>query len=117
MKFIHPSKARVARFILGAFMCLMLFVSSAVPAFAAGSSQSSLQKGEAKLDKTLEKSQEVLKSPPLSLEDVESRSNKGLNEVQEDADIGQMKRSDNTAQTTSVPEKIERALEKVTGNR
>jgi hypothetical protein len=117
MKFIHPSK-NLARFFVGALMCLMLFVSNAVPAFAAGSSpQSSPTKGEAKLDKTLEKSQEVLKSPPLSLDDVQARSNKGLNEVQEDADVNQMKRPESTQRSTTVQEKIENALEKVTGER
>ncbi|UBF26321.1 hypothetical protein K9N68_33285 [Kovacikia minuta CCNUW1] len=118
MKFIHPSKSRLARFFVGAFLCLMLFVSSTVPAIAAGSShQSSPTKGEAKLDQTLEKSQEVLKSPPMSLGEVEDRSNKGLNEVQEDADANKMKRPENTNRSTTVQEKIENALERVTGDK
>lgn len=116
MKFIHPSK-NLARLFIGAFMCLMLFVSSAIPAFAAGSSyQSSPTKGAAQLDDTLEASQEVLKNPPRSLDEVISRSNQGLNEVQKDADINQMNRSQDSRKST-VQEKIENALEKVTGER
>lgn len=102
------------RFIVITFTCAVLFISNALPAAAISAPRTSTDKGSAQLDKIQEKSEEVTKAPPLSGEETTREANKGINEVQGDASKDQMFRSDNSRGTT-VTDRVEEALENITG--
>jgi ABC-type phosphate transport system substrate-binding protein len=101
------------------FTCTLLIFGNAVPADAApantSQAKSNLTKGSERLDDVQKKSEEILRNPPLSMDRVQAESNKGLNEVQGDADIQNMSRPSNSQQATSIQEKAEQILEKVKG--
>ncbi len=110
------STLRPVRFLVVAFTCALVFLSNAVPAFAISSYQSSPTEGPTQLLETQKKTDEAAKSEPPGLRKVQEESNKGLNEVQGDADIDQMKRPENSQSATSVEEEVKNFLGKVTGN-
>ncbi|MBD2207972.1 hypothetical protein H6G33_36960 [Calothrix sp. FACHB-1219] len=111
------SLLRPVRFLVIAFTCTLLFVSNAFPAFAIESYQSHPEEATTQLLETQRKTDEVGRSNPPGLERVQRESNKGLNEVQGDADIDKMKRPSNSTSSTSVEDEIENLLEKVTGKK
>lgn len=111
------SALRPVRFLVVAFTCALMFLSNAVPAFAIDSYQSSPTEGTTQLLETQKKTDELAKSQPAGLKKVQEESNKGLNEVQGDADIDKMKRPGNSQGATSVEEEVKGFLEKVTGNK
>lgn len=108
---------RPVRFLVVAFTCTLLFLSSAVPAFAISSYQSDSTEGTTQLLETQRKTDEIAKSAPLGLKKVQEESNKGLNEVQGDADIDQQKRPSNSQNATTVEEEVKNILGKVTGKK
>ena len=101
------------------FTCTLLIFGNAVSADAIPAnttqSRSDLTKGSERLDDVQKKSEEILRNPPLSMKRVQEESNKGLNEVQGDADIQEMSRPSNSQRATSIQEKAEQILEKVKG--
>ncbi|MBD2512457.1 hypothetical protein H6G91_35510 [Nostoc muscorum FACHB-395] len=103
------------RFLVVAFTCAILLLSSAFPAFAIDSYQSNPTEGTTQLLDIQRKTDEAAKEPPAGLKKVQKESNKGLNEVQGDADIDKQKRPENSQGATSVEENIKNVLEKVTG--
>ncbi|MEH2236043.1 hypothetical protein [Nostoc sp.] len=103
------------RFLVVAFTCALLLLSNAFPAFAIDSYQSDPTEGTTQLLDIQRKTDEAAKEPPAGLEKVQKESNKGLNEVQGDADIDKQKRPENSQGSTSVEENIKNVLEKVTG--
>ncbi|MBN3911028.1 MAG: hypothetical protein HWQ35_32165 [Nostoc sp. NMS1] len=103
------------RFLVVAFTCALLLLSSAFPAFAINSYQSDPTEGTTQLLDIQRKTDEAAQQPPAGLEKVQKESNKGLNEVQGDADIDKQKRPENSQGATSVEENIKNVLEKVTG--
>jgi hypothetical protein len=112
---------RVAQAITLMFTCALLFVANLAPANAApmnnAGANSNLTKGSERLDDVQKKSEEILRNPPMSLDRVVDESNKGLNEVQGDADIQDMNRPSNSRQATSIQDKAEQVLEKVKGEK
>ncbi|MDB9445710.1 hypothetical protein [Anabaena sp. CS-542/02] len=111
LSILHP-----VRFIIVASACVLLFFSSASAAFAISSYQSDPQEGTTQLLETQRQTDEVAKSKPLGLKETQEKSNKGLNEVQGDADIDKMKTPENSQSSTSVEQNVKNLLEKVTGN-
>ncbi|BAY30626.1 conserved hypothetical low temperature-induced protein [Nostoc carneum NIES-2107] len=111
------SVLRPVRFLVIAFTCTLLFVSNAFPAFAIDSYQSNPEEATTQLLETQRKTDEVGRSNPPGLKEVQKKSNEGLNEVQGDADIDKMKRPENSTSSTSVEDNIENFLEKVTGKK
>ncbi|MEH1864553.1 MAG: hypothetical protein V7K69_05985 [Nostoc sp.] len=103
------------RFLIVGFTCALLLLSSAFPAFAIDSYQSDSTEGTTQLLDIQRKTDEAAKEPPAGLKKVQKESNKGLNEVQGDADIDKQKRPENSQGATSVEENIKNVLEKVTG--
>jgi hypothetical protein len=101
------------------FTCALLFFVNLASADAAPmnntGANSDLTKGSERLDDVQKKSEEILRNPPLSLDRVVDESNKGLNEVQGDADIQDMSRPSNSREATSIEEKTEQVLKKVKG--
>jgi hypothetical protein len=112
LSMLHP-----VRFLVVAFTCSLIFLSTAFPASAISSYQSDPTEGPTQLLETQRRTDEVAKSPPLSLKEVQKNSNEGLNEVQGDADIDKMKRPENSQSATTVREEVENFLEKVTGDK
>ncbi|BAY11670.1 hypothetical protein [Calothrix sp. NIES-2098] len=108
---------RPVRFLVVAFTCALLLLSNAFPAFAIDSYRSNPEEATTQLLDIQRKTDEVERSAPPGLNKVQEESNKGLNEVQGDADIDKMKRPSNSQSATSVEEKIENVLEKVTGKK
>ncbi|MBW4562149.1 MAG: hypothetical protein KME32_13530 [Mojavia pulchra JT2-VF2] len=111
------SALRPVRFLVLAFTCTLLFVSNAFPAFAIESYQSDPQEATTQLLETQAKTDEIDRAAPLGMRKAQEETNKGLNEVQGDADIDKMKRPDNSQSATSVEEEVENFLEKVTGKK
>src|SRR5690349_15362531 len=109
------SLLRPVRFLIVAFTCAVLLISNAFPAFAIESYQSNPTEATTQLLETQRKTDEIGRSAPPGLKKVQEESNKGLNEVQGDADIDKMKRPDNSQGATSVEEEVQNLLEKVTG--
>jgi flagellar motility protein MotE (MotC chaperone) len=108
---------RPVRFLVAAFTCALLLLSNAFPAFAIDSYQSNPEEATTQLLETQRKTDEIAKSAPPGLKKVQEESNKGLNEVQGDADINKMKRPSNSTSSTSVEDEVENFLEKVTGKK
>ncbi|MBD3882931.1 hypothetical protein IFO70_14270 [Phormidium tenue FACHB-886] len=118
MNFSHFKSliARSVRFLTIAFACSLLIFSNAFPAFATiSTTPSDPTEGDAHLDEIQRKSEALLKKDPLNLQETQTEANKGLNEVQGDADINGQNRPSNSRQAQSAAEQVERALEKVTG--
>lgn len=120
---MNRSFASIARFVrsfvIVAACAFMLFVNAA-PAFAIGSTPSRPSEGETRLNDIYKESQDAVRPEnALDSDKIIERGNKGLNEVQEDADIDQMNRPENSRQATSAAEQVQRALgkavDKVTG--
>ncbi|MEH2071227.1 MAG: hypothetical protein V7K47_24230 [Nostoc sp.] len=117
MKVIAPvlSILRPVRFLVVAFTCALLLLSSAFPAFAIDSYQSKNTEGETQLLDIQRRTDEAAKKPPAGLEEVERKSNEGLNEVQGAADIEKQKSPENSQSAVTIEEKLKSALDKVTG--
>ncbi|MEH2414767.1 hypothetical protein [Nostoc sp.] len=105
------------RFLVVAFTCALLLLSSVFPAFAIDSYQSHPTEGTTQLLDIQRKTDEAGKAPPIGLRKTQNETNEGLNEVQGAADIDKQKRPENSQSSTSVEETIKNALEKVTGGK
>ncbi|MEH2460513.1 hypothetical protein [Nostoc sp.] len=103
------------RFLVVAFTCALLLLSNAFPAFAIDSYQSDSTEGTTQLLDIQRKTDEAAKEPPQGLKQVQKESNKGLNEVQGDADIDKQKSPENSQGATSSEENVKKFLDKVTG--
>lgn len=111
------SNLRPLRFVFATLMCVMLLLSSALPAAAIGSSKSSPDKGAAQLNEIVDKTQELTENTLPSKKRVVEKSNKGLNEVQGAAAAEKMNRPSNSQEAVTVEDKVEGFLEKITGDK
>jgi hypothetical protein len=109
------SMLRPVRFVIVAFICTLLFVTNVFPAAAISSAKSDATEATDQLLETQRETDEIAKSAPPSLTEVQERSNRGLNEVQADADIDKMKRPENSQEATTVEDEVNSFLKKVTG--
>jgi hypothetical protein len=112
---LNLSNLRPVRFLVAAFVSTLLFLTNAFPALAISTSPSSLQKGEAPINDIYEKSKDVLKAEPRTQEELQTEANKGINEIQGDADRDQMNTPENSQDAVTAKEQLERVLERVTG--
>jgi hypothetical protein len=103
---------RPLRVVVAACVCAFLLFTAAAPAYS--NTTSNIRSGETNLLDIERKSQEAVTENPSNLKETQKEANKGLNEIQGDSDIDKMKRPENS-KGTSVEDKIEKALEKVTG--
>jgi hypothetical protein len=103
------------------FTCTLLLFSNIAPVSAATANTTQMRsnpaKGSERLDDVQKKSEEILRNPAFSMERVQDESNRGLNEVQGDADIQEMSRPSNSQNATSIQDKAEQVLEKVKGEK
>lgn len=124
IRFNLSAWVRPVRLVIAAVACAFLVFSYATPAFSStnnssptgiSGAQSKPSDGEANLLDIELKSQEAVLSKPYSLEETQKEATKGLNEIQGDSDIENMRRPENTQGVDSIEQKIEKALEAVTG--
>jgi len=116
MNFIQTRLSQSIRTILVAFTCAVLFFSSAFPALAGGqTTPSKLTKGEAPLTDIIDKSEDIIQNGIPSMEEVQKRSNEGLNGIQGSADMNKMNRPSNSRKAVSIEERIKTGLEKAEG--
>lgn len=101
------------RLLIIAFICTLMFFSSVLPAAAIGMGQN---KGEDQLKGIEQKSEEVLKSGPRSLEQTKSEANQGINAVQGGADVNKMKDQGNSQKAKSVEEQIKETVQDIMGD-
>jgi hypothetical protein len=99
--------------------CALLIFSNAVPAFAIESYQSDVKEGPTQLLETQKLTDEVSRYAPgtPNMEQSQERANKGLNEVQGDADIDKMKTPENSQDAVTVEDEVNNLLKKVTGKK
>jgi hypothetical protein len=122
MSFSHRFSSMISsvRKLVVVAICAAMVLLTASPALAIGSTPSQPNQGEAQLNDILKESQDAIRPEnALNSDKIIERANRGLNEVQEDADIQQMNRPENSRQATSAAEQVQRALgkavDKVTG--
>jgi hypothetical protein len=96
--------------VLTVFICGILILSTAFPAYAVTSSRT---EGEASLNRIQKKTDDVARTNPRSLEEITKESQKGLNAVQGGADKDKMVRPEDT-DATSVKEKAANFIEDLT---
>lgn len=124
IRFNLSAWVRPVRVLISLCVCALLLFSYASPAYSAtkggmtgySGTSSKPKQGEENLLEIEKKSQEAVLSDPYSQEKTMREANKGLNEIQGDADMDKMKRPENTTGVESVEQKVEKALEAVTGN-
>lgn len=110
------SMLRPMRFLIAAFICGLIFFSSAFPANAISGTPSSSEKATTQLLETQRQTDEVSAEPPPGLKEVQKKSNEGLNEVQGAADIEKQKNPANSQGATSAEDNIKELLEKLPGS-
>jgi hypothetical protein len=116
MKFFATKlQVRPVRFLVTAIACLFLLISYVPSAFAIGTDRHIPQRGAEQLNDIEAESQNLTFREPDDLKDVQSRANKGINEVQGDADADKMKNPGNTSGVNTVENQVKNILEKATG--
>ncbi|PSB02663.1 hypothetical protein [Merismopedia glauca] len=106
---------RPVRFLVMAIACLFVLFSNVPQASANMAGQSSPQKGAEQLNSIEQESENLTFREPDDLKDVQSRANKGINEVQGDADADKMKNPGNSGGVNTVEKQVKNLLEKATG--
>ncbi|WP_413164522.1 low temperature-induced protein [Capilliphycus salinus ALCB114379] len=103
---------RLTRIFVAVCVCLVLVVSHGIPAMAAANSTNN--QGEDALKDIQKKSEDVLRTPPRSLDQSKADAPAGLNLVQGEANRDDMKRPQ-TSSGTSVEQQIDEGLKKTFG--
>jgi hypothetical protein len=99
------------RLVLTVIVCGLLFISNTFPAQAVTSNP---RDGEANLNEIQRRTDDVGYSDPQGLDEVVKQSNKGLNEVQGDADKDKMISPRDAKNATTVEEQADNLLDKLT---
>lgn len=110
---LNSFSKRAVRIIVAAFTCALLFFTNAYPAAAIGAPKSDPTEGEANLNDIQRKTDTSVPNPPLTIKEVQKRSEGGPNEVQGSADLDKMKNPENSKGTSFVDE-VKEGLRKVT---
>lgn len=111
------SMLRPVRFVIVAFTCALLIFSNAFPAAAIGSQKSNPEDATTQLLETQRKTDQISTEPPPGLKKTIEESNKGINEIQGDADIEKQNSPENSQQATTVEDEVKNVLDKITGNK
>ena len=105
------SNIRPVRILVSIFFSAVLLFGSGFPAFAANSD---VHKGVDQLPQIEDKSLETLDNPPMSLDEVEERSQGALNEAQPNAaDRDKMYRNTERSPKLPIIKQAEKALDKL----
>jgi len=109
---------RSFRVVIAGLLCVTLLFSNALPAAAIGANKSAPTEGTDQLQ-GIEKEARKVGNPnaqPRSLQATQAKAEEGLNAVQGKADKEKMYRPSNSKDATTVEEKVEGFLGKITGN-
>ncbi len=101
--------SRLVRSLITVCFCALMFVSSALPAFAVTSSPT---KGTDQLLGIEKEAQKAVLKDPMSMEETQKKANEGINEVQGAADSEKMKNPSNT-RATSFEQQVKKAVGKI----
>jgi len=118
MKIIDSVLAMVrpVRFLVVAFTCALLLLTNAFPALAIGTTKSDPTEATQQLNQIQRKADELSTQEPPGLDVYQKNtSGGGLNEIQGTADIDKMNRPENSQNATTVEDKVNDFLDKVTG--
>ncbi|HSM82065.1 MAG TPA: hypothetical protein VLS96_10275 [Nodosilinea sp.] len=114
MKSLFAAATTWMRNVAIALSCALVLLTAA-PAFANSSTPSRPEQGTVQLDDVYNEAEKSVRPEnALDGDKMLDRANKGLNEVQKNADARQMNRPDNSAQATSPMDQIKDALSNVT---
>ena len=102
---------RSMQFVITACLCTLVFFTSAFPAAASVSKPSD---GVVSLDDIQSRTDEVARSQPRSLKELQSDAEGGLNAVQGKADYSKMNRPGNSQDATTFEETIKEGLKNIT---
>jgi hypothetical protein len=102
---------RPVRFLVVGLMCALVFFENITPAQAANVAKSKPTDGVEKLQKIDDDAYKNIEDPAMSLDEVQKRSEGGLNEIQGDADKDKMFTSKSSK--PAVAQDIEKALDKL----
>jgi hypothetical protein len=116
MKVNFSSLLNSARALILVSICAVFVFTNAVPVFAIESYQSKPKEATTQLLETQRLTDEVSRSAPTGLKATQERANKGINEVQGDADTDKMKRPENSKSAVTVKDEVKNVLDKVIGN-
>jgi hypothetical protein len=113
MKFITNigSIIRPVRFLVAGLICALIFFANITPAQAANVAKSKPTDGVEKMQKIDDNAYKNIEDPAMSLDEVQKRSEGGLNEIQGDADKDKMFTSKSSK--PAVAQDIEKALDKL----
>lgn len=121
MSYIRTQMGRLARVVLVVTVCAFMLFNAALPAYAAGSSKATIgssrsqpTEGEAPLNNIFERSEDVLKAEPRTMDELQKTADRGINEIQGAADYDKMSRPENSQDAESVPDQIKRAFDNLT---
>jgi t-SNARE complex subunit (syntaxin) len=101
------------RFLIVSFICTVIFFANAIPTLAA---KSPVDKGAEQLDKIQEKTENVMRSAPRSLEEMQRETREGINAVQGSADRAKMKGANAQTQTETMAEKFKEGVRNTLGD-
>ncbi len=112
-RYIASVYLSLCRFFM-ACLCVIMLFSYAPSAMAIGSTPSRPNEGASPLNGIYREAEKAVQPENgLDGDKMINRANKGLNEVQKDADINQMNQPENSGQATSVIDQIQDALSNV----
>lgn len=114
--FIKPI-VRSFRFVIVAALYVTLLLSNVQSAQAIGTYKSATNQATDQLNQIQKQTDKVSRKAPLSLEETQAKTEKGLNEVQGDADKDKMKHPENSGSATTVEDQVKNILGKVTGDK
>jgi hypothetical protein len=109
---LNQSITRSFRFILAVAMLFMLMFST--PALALGNSKSAPEDGTTQLNQIQKETDDLARSAPPTLKETQAKTQKGINEVQGDADKDKMKRPENSKNSNTVKDEVESLLHNAT---
>ncbi len=122
IRFNLSAWVRPVRMAIAACFCALLMFSYATPAYSSpktptgySGTNSRPADGEANLLTIEEKSQRAVLDKPYSLQDTQKEAKQGLNEIQGAADADKMSTNENSQGVQSVEQKVQKALEGITG--
>lgn len=110
---------RSFRYLVAVTLSVILMFSHALPSFAAqsyGTNRSATTEATDQLKGIQRETDRVAASAPLNRAQTQARTERGLNEVQADADKDKMYRPSNSQDATTVKEQVKDFLDNVTGN-
>lgn len=114
MEILNTFYGRLIKAFMAITICTLVMLGIANSAMALGSTSSDSSEGMVQLNDIQESSKETLRNGPRSAQAIQSKSARGLNGVQGDADSEKMNTPANSQQAETIEEEIKDTLDKIT---